>query len=55
MYAVCADHLEPAIDDFLEVYGAAPDVLLLRETPFTEWTAPPRCHYCQAEPIYLVV
>ncbi|MGE5552223.1 MAG: CxxH/CxxC protein [Bacteroidota bacterium] len=55
MYAVCADHLETAIDDFLEAYGAPPDVHLFRATPFTGWTPPPRCHYCREEPIYLVI
>jgi CxxH/CxxC protein (TIGR04129 family) len=55
VFVVCAEHLEEAIDEFVEVYEAGPDVYLVAETPFTEWTAPSHCHYCEEKPIFLVV
>lgn len=55
LYAVCAEHLEEAIEDFLEAYEAAPDVHRLVDIEFSHWTAPPHCHYCPSPPVYLVV
>ncbi len=55
MYVVCREHLEEAIDEFVEVYGAAPDVHVLEATHFTDWSPPEHCQYCENGPIYLVV
>ena len=55
MYVVCGDHLDDAIDDFLEAYGEAPDVCLLETTSFTDWAPPKKCQYCEGGPVYLVV
>lgn len=55
MYVVCGEHLEQAIDEFVEAYEAPPDIHLLSEIIFTEWTAPPACHFCSCTPKFLVV
>lgn len=38
MYVVCPEHLDEAIDAFVEEYGTSPDVYLLEKTNFTDWT-----------------
>ncbi len=55
MFVVCREHLEEAIDEFVESYGAAPDVHLLAATRFTDWSPPGHCQYCGQEPVYLVI
>ncbi len=55
MYVVCVEHIDQAIDDFVEVYESPPDIYLLEELSFTAWTAPATCDLCQRKPIYLVV
>ncbi|MEW6724161.1 MAG: CxxH/CxxC protein [Bacillota bacterium] len=56
MYVVCKEHLEEAIDAFLEVYeDQAPDIYLLADLYFSEWTAPCTCEFCDKPPKYLVV
>ena len=40
MYVVCLEHLERAIDEFVDEYEMPPDVHLLSDITFTEWTAP---------------
>jgi CxxH/CxxC protein (TIGR04129 family) len=55
VYIVCAEHLEEALDNFVETYDAPPDVHLLEEVSFTAWTAPAVCEYCKNTPKYLVI
>lgn len=55
MYVVCEEHLDQAIDEFVDDYEMPPDIHLLSEITFTEWTAPQYCHYCSHAPKYLVV
>ncbi len=55
MYVVCADHLECAIDEFVEIYEAAPDLYRLSEVSFTGWSAPPHCDFCVRLPLFLIV
>ncbi len=55
MFVVCSEHLEQAIDEFVDAYESPPDIHLLAEIIFTEWTAPPTCHFCSAPPKFLVV
>lgn len=55
MYVVCEEHLDTAIDEFIEAFEEAPDIYKLEDVTFTEWTAPPQCSYCSCRPIYLVV
>ena len=55
MYVVCLEHLEEALDEFVEDYGTAPDVHLLEAARFADWTPPGRCRYCERGPVYLVV
>ena len=56
MYVVCKDHVEMALDDFVDEYERqAPDVHLLAEISFTAWEAPAKCEYCDQTPKYLVV
>lgn len=55
MFVVCAEHLEEALDKFVEEYDAPPDVYVLDEISFTAWTAPSNCEYCSNKPKYLVI
>ncbi len=55
MYVVCADHLEEAIDEFLEEFGVPPDLYELEDLSCTDWTAPEQCQFCERVPEYLVV
>ncbi|WP_352404809.1 MULTISPECIES: CxxH/CxxC protein [Sporanaerobacter] len=55
MYVVCNEHLEKAIEDFVEIYEQSPDIYELDKTSFTDWTSPHTCDYCDKAPKYLVV
>lgn len=55
MYTVCPEHLERAIDEFVEVYETPPDLCIIGEMSFTDWTAPATCDFCDRAPKYLVV
>ncbi len=55
MYVVCDDHLDKAIDEFVEVYESPPDFYRLGEVSFTQWTAPQHCDFCARLPLYLIV
>jgi len=55
MYCVCKEHVELAIDKFVDEYEDAPDIVDLNTTAFTEWTAPESCDLCGRKAEYLVV
>jgi len=55
VYVVCREHLEEAIDEFVDVYEMPPDIYKLNDITFTKWTAPATCDFCDKHPIYLVV
>lgn len=55
MYVVCNEHLELAIEEFVETYEQPPDIYELHKVSFTDWTSPQTCHYCDRVPRYLVV
>lgn len=55
MYTVCGQHLEDAIEEFVNIYESPPDLYLLAELSFTDWTAPATCCFCDQPPKYLVV
>lgn len=55
MYVVCEEHLELAIDRFVDEYEDAPDVVDLTSTTFSAWEAPETCEQCGRPAHYLVV
>jgi CxxH/CxxC protein (TIGR04129 family) len=55
MYVVCKDHVELAIDKFVDEYEDAPDVVDLKETEFSDWDPPVKCVECEEAAQYLVV
>lgn len=55
MYIVCDDHLDQAIDEFVESYGESPDLYHLNEISFTAWSAPATCQFCKQKPKYLIL
>lgn len=55
MYVVCKEHLELALDRFVDEYEDAPDVVDLRSATFTAWEAPTTCEECGHAAEYLVV
>ncbi|MBB3068588.1 CxxH/CxxC protein (TIGR04129 family) [Paenibacillus baekrokdamisoli] len=55
MYCVCKEHVELAIDKFVDDYEDAPDIVSLITTKFTDWEAPATCDMCSNIAEYLVV
>jgi CxxH/CxxC protein (TIGR04129 family) len=55
MIVVCEEHVEIAIDVFIDEYEEAPDVVDLRQTKFSAWEPPAHCVRCERTPRYLVV
>jgi CxxH/CxxC protein (TIGR04129 family) len=55
MYVVCNEHLEDAIEEFVETFEQPPDIYELEEVSFTDWASPHSCHYCERPPKYLVL
>lgn len=55
MYVVCNEHLENAIEEFVETYEQSPDIYELEKVSFTDWASPHSCNYCERPPRYLVV
>lgn len=55
MYVVCREHLELAIEIFLDEYEEAPDVVDLEDTHFASWDPPKQCERCTNPGQYLVV
>lgn len=55
MYVVCNEHLENAIEEFVEVYEQPPDIYELEKVNFTDWDSPSTCDFCDRHPKYLVV
>lgn len=55
MYVVCAEHLNQALDEFLERYEMAPDLYELAQVKFTDWQVPDSCTYCGRAPKYLLI
>ncbi|MDP9677782.1 CxxH/CxxC protein (TIGR04129 family) [Paenibacillus jamilae] len=55
MYVVCKEHVELAIDMFVDEYEDAPDVVDLKETKFSDWDPPVKCKECEKKAEFLVV
>lgn len=55
MYVVCKEHVETAIDRFVDEYEDAPDVVDLKETEFSDWDPPAKCAECGNNGDFLVV
>lgn len=55
MYCVCQEHVELAIDKFVDEYEEAPDLVQLRTVTFTAWTPPEHCIWCDRAAEVLVV
>lgn len=55
MHVVCKEHLELAIDMFVDEYEEAPDIVDLEEVKFTAWEPPAHCERCAERGRFLVV
>lgn len=55
MYCVCKQHVELAIDKFVDEYEDAPDIVDLKETEFADWDPPRSCDLCEGAAEFLVV
>ncbi|NHN32241.1 CxxH/CxxC protein [Paenibacillus agricola] len=55
MYVVCKEHLELAIDQFVDEYEDAPDIVDLETVKFSEWEPPAHCERCVEQARFLVV
>ena len=55
-FIVCdEEHIEVALDEFVDEFEEAPDVVLVDKEEFTSWKAPVECRYCGQKPRYLLV
>jgi CxxH/CxxC protein (TIGR04129 family) len=55
MYVVCKEHLELAIDQFVDEYEDAPDIVDLEAVHFSAWERPDHCERCAEQARFLVV
>lgn len=55
MYCVCKEHVELAIDKFVDEYEDAPDIVDLQTTEFADWDPPRSCDMCDQSAVVLVV
>lgn len=56
MYVVCKEHVELAIDKFVDEFEDAPDVVDLDEVEFSDWERPIKCCMdCEHEAKFLIV
>ncbi|MFC4778306.1 CxxH/CxxC protein [Paenibacillus sp. GCM10023252] len=55
MYCVCKEHVELAIDKFVDDFEDAPDIVDLKETKFADWDPPVKCELCDDHATFLVV
>ena len=55
MYVVCNEHLEDALDEFVNDYEQSPDIYELDKVSFTDWASPHKCDHCNNPPRFLVV
>lgn len=55
MYCVCREHVELAIDKFVDEYEDAPDLVNLKTTAFSAWQPPEHCEWCENSAEVLVI
>ncbi|MCZ8517637.1 CxxH/CxxC protein [Paenibacillus filicis] len=55
MHVVCKEHLELAIDMFVDEYEDAPDIVDLEQTKFADWEPPAHCERCSEPGRFLVI
>jgi CxxH/CxxC protein (TIGR04129 family) len=55
MYVVCIEHVELAIDRFVDEYEEAPDLIDLNEVKFKSWEPPVCCEECKEAARFLIV
>ncbi|MNV97458.1 hypothetical protein D3C71_1925820 [compost metagenome] len=55
MYVVYKDHVELAIDKFVDEFEEAPDIVDLEHTKFIDWEPPITCEECKCEAKFLIV
>jgi CxxH/CxxC protein (TIGR04129 family) len=55
MHVVCKEHLEIGIDQFVDEYEEAPDIVDLQKVRFAKWEPPAHCEHCEAAAQFLVV
>ena len=55
MFVICKEHVELALDMFVDEYEEAPDIYALSDVKFTAWEPPATCEHCERKPEYLVI
>ncbi len=55
MFVVCKEHVEIAIDRFVDEFEDAPDLIDLQEVHFRAWEPPATCEECEEPPRFLVI
>ncbi|MCR3920977.1 MAG: CxxH/CxxC protein [Firmicutes bacterium] len=53
MYVACQEHIDHAIEAYIDKFERSPDLYLLDRIDIGE-TKPERCHFCERTPVYLV-
>lgn len=55
MNVVCQEHLDQAIDMFIDTFESPPDLYHVNAVSFTQWTVPQHCDFCTQAPVYLII
>ena len=55
MFVVCKEHLELAIDRFVDEFEDAPDLIDLKQVHFSAWQPPETCEDCKEPARFLVI
>ena len=55
MFVVCKEHVELAIDRFVDEYEDAPDLIDLQQVKFKDWQPPATCEECEEPARFLVI
>ena len=54
MYVACAEHIEQAIDLYVDKHELSPDLHLLGSLSHKDPKTPAHCIYCTRPPVYLL-
>lgn len=54
MLVACEEHIDHAIEQFLEELEQPPALHRLDSATFTQWAVPKQCHFCSRKPVYLL-
>jgi CxxH/CxxC protein (TIGR04129 family) len=55
VFTVCMEHVEQAIDTYVNDYGQPPDLYRLDTVRFADWQPSGVCSFCNSKAVLLIV